>query len=492
MMITEQQVKKLMKLRETHTIETAAARSGMSARTAGKYLREGLLPSEKSQNRTWQTRENPFASVWTEVEELLKTPGLEAKTIFEELQRRYPGQYIDGQLRTLQRHIRLWKATAGQPKEVFFPQVYLPGKLGAFDFTVMNELGVTIGGQKFAHKFFHFVLPYSNWKTGNICFSESFESLSDGLQRALRMLGGSPEGVRSDRLSAAVKNLKNTSEFTIRYEALLRHYNIRGEKTNPASGHENGDAEQSHYRFKKAVDQALLIRQSRDFESRDEYAAFLDSILEEKNRNREEKLREELVNLQILPPANISSRETLACKVSCFSTIRVKKISYSVDSRLIGQTVKVVLDAEFLEVYLGIRKVEKIPRKQGEKGYFIQYRHIIDSLVRKPGSFTNYRYKEDLFPTVRFRIAYDALKEEEGEYSAARIYTQILHLAARESETLVDEALGRLIDAEENISWNIVMKLVNERHPSPAMEVNVEGADLLLYDDLLACGGDTL
>lgn len=489
-MVTDKQVKKLMKLSKTHTIESAATKADMSVRTARKYLQKGILPSEDKRIRNWETRKNPFESVWEEVDELLRESSrFESKTIFQELQRRYPGQFMDGQLRTLQRRIRAWRATKGEPGEVFFPQVYTPGKLGAFDFTDMNELDITIQGTRFSHKLFHFVLPYSNWETGNICFSESFESLSDGLQRALGKLGGSPAAVRSDRLSAAVNNLKNTKEFTARYDAVLRHYNLRGEKTNPNSGHENGDTEQSHYRFKTAVDQALLLRGSRDFQSREEYTSLLESIFEEKNRNRWEKLSEELRNLQPLPPTRISSSETQTVRVSTFSTIRVKKKTYSVDSRLIGEMVRIVLDTEWIEVYLGIRLIEKIPRIHGEKGHFIQYRHIIDSLVRKPGAFTNYRFREDLFPTIRFRIAYDMLKEKEGEYGAARIYTRILYLAAKESESLVDIALGRMIDAGHEISWNDIMKSVNETRPSPLPEVQVPDIDMTEYDELLCEGG---
>ena len=208
------------------------------------------------------------------------SPGLQAKTLFEWLQRRYPGRFEDGQLRTLQRRVRQWEATSGPPKEVFFAQTHHPGRLGASDFTHMTSLGVTIGGQPFDHMVYHFVLTYSNWETASICFSESFESLSDGLQQALWELGGVPQRHRTDRMSLAVNNASERRSSPRRYQALMDHYGLEMEKINARQAHENGDAEQSHNRFKEAVDQALLLRGSRDFVDRAAYARFLRDILD--------------------------------------------------------------------------------------------------------------------------------------------------------------------------------------------------------------------
>lgn len=485
-MITDEQVRKLMKLREVETIEVAAAKAGMAERTARKYLKCGRLPSEMKGPRAWRTRDNPFVDVWADVEALLKRfPGLEAKTVFEELQRRHPGQFQDGQIRTLQRRVRDWRATEGLPKEVFFPQVYTPGRMGAFDFTHLNELGITIEGRPFPHMLFHFVLPYSNWETGNICFSESFDSLSEGLQMALRKLGAVPEEVRSDRLSAAINNLKNTKEFTERYATLLNHYGIRGVKTNPDSGNENGDVEQSHHRFKSAAEQSLLLRGSRDFSSREEYAAFVDGILEKKNLNRRERLAEEMKNLRPLPPEMLNAKRVQTVRVTTYSTIHINKNAYSVDSRLIGETVRITMDAEWIEVRHGLTLVEKIPRIAGKNGHFIQYRHVIDSLVKKPGAFTNYRYHDDMFPTTRFRIAYDILRSH-GDLVAAKVYTKILHLAAKGSESRVDDALRILIDGNMQISVDAVRNLIHDDDtPSSDIIVNVDAVDLSSYDTLL-------
>ena len=153
-------------------------------------------------------------------------------------------------------------------REVFFAQQHPPGRLGASDFTHMEELGVTIQGQSFPHLIYHFVLTYSNWETGTVCFSESFESLSEGLQNALWELGKVPHRHRTDRLSTAVNNMIDPVEFTDRYKGLMRYYGLESEKTQAGHGNENGDVEQRHLRFKRAVEQELMLRGSAGFRQR--------------------------------------------------------------------------------------------------------------------------------------------------------------------------------------------------------------------------------
>jgi len=218
-MVTDNQVRRLLKLAQTEkTKALASSKAGMDAKTARKYLRSGRLPSQVKKEHTWQTRKDPFADVWPEIEALLKEDGrFEATTLFAWLQREYPGRFSDGQLRTLQRKIKRWRALEGPFKEVYFQQKHSPGDLCASDFTHMNELEITIDGVLFKHMIYHFVLTYSNWETGTICFSESFESISEGLQNALWELGGVPVKHRTDRLSSAVHKVSNPEEFTQRY-----------------------------------------------------------------------------------------------------------------------------------------------------------------------------------------------------------------------------------------------------------------------------------
>jgi hypothetical protein len=490
-MVTDQQVRRLRMLIKTQkTKATAAAKAGMDEKTARKYLRNGQLPSQCRKEHTWRTRLDPFEQGWEAIKEKLTVNlGLEAKTLFEALQREQPGKFSDGQLRTLQRRIKVWRATEGPPKEVFFPQQHHPGQLCASDFTNMNELGITIGGQAFEHLLYHFVLTYSNWETGTICFSESYESLSEGFQNALWELGGVAQRHRTDRLSAAVHKECNPEEFTARYRDLLRHYGLSGEKTQPDHAHENGDIEQRHYRFKNAVDQALQLRDSRDFASRQGYEAFLQKLLVQLNAGRKERLAEELKLLKRLPERRLDDCKKEKVKVGPSSTIRLQRNTYSMHSRLIGEWVEARIYAQRIEIWYAQRKVETLPRIKGENKHKIQYRHIIDWLVRKPGAFENYRYRDDLFPSSYFRIAYDYLRANHSPQVASRQYLRILHLAATESEDRVEGVLKELLDTAEPIQFATVKdKLSSDRAFCAVKDVQILQVDLITYDALLDGG----
>lgn len=487
-MVRDKQVRRLMKLiRKGKALATAAAGAGMDEKTARKYMRLGMLPSECAPEHTWRTRPDPFDDVWDEVKSLLGlNPGLEAKTLFDHLRRLFPGRFADGQLRTLQRKVKVWRATEGPGHEVFFPQEHHPGRLCASDFSHMTSLGITIQNQLFAHLLYHFVLTYSNWETGTVCYSESFESLCLGLQNALFELGGVPERHRTDRMSAAVQRPENPDEFTRRYEALLEYYELVAEKTSAGRANENGDVEQSHRRIKAAIDQALMLRGSRDFNSLQDYNRFLGRVFKERNAGRRARLDEELKVLGPLPSRRLESFTKLDVRVGPSSTIRVKHNTYSVMSRLIGEMVEVRLHPEHVEVWYGQRMLERMPRLRGENRHRIDYRHVIDWLVRKPGAFANYRYRDDLFPTSRFRMAYDALRER-SPHQADRQYLKILHLAARESQTGVDDALRLLFASGDPVTADAVEEIVRSGQEAPPVtEVAVKAVDLSAYDALLS------
>lgn len=488
-MLTDHQVRRLMRLLSAGVpLSLAALKTGMDPKTARKYRQAGRLPSELQAQHTWRTRPDPFAEVWDELLPLLEVnPGLQARTLFEYLQRQYPGRFPDGQLRTLQRKIKAWRATEGPPKEVFFPQVHRPGELAASDFCHLNELGVTIAGRAFPHLLYHFVLTYSNWETGSLCFAESFESLAEGLQEALWELGGVPARHRTDSLSAAVHRPtpEGRRELTDRYQALLSHYGLAGEAVNPGRANENGDVEARHHRFKTALDQALMLRGSRDFESREAYVAFLRVLFAQLNAGRGDRLQEERARLRPLPATRREACRRLSVRVGPGATLRVQHNTYSVHSRLIGERVEVRLFAEHLEVWYGQRQVEQLPRLLGRGGHRICYRHVIDWLVRKPGAFASYRYRDDLFPTSRFRMAYDALASH-SPATADRHYLAILSLAAKENESRVDEVLGHLLATEQPVSVASVTALVRSSEPiALPTAVAVPPVDLGLYDVLL-------
>lgn len=486
-MVTDTQVRLLMKgIQREKSLTVAAAKAGMSEKTARRYRDLGKLPGEVRPRHDWRTRQDPFERVWAEVRGHLELePRLEARTLFDALQRQYPGEFADGQLRTLQRRVKTWRALEGPAREVYFPQVHEPGRRCESDFTHMTRLGVTLAGRPFEHLVYHFVLPYSNWETGTICYSESFESLSDGLQNALWELGGVPAEHQTDRLTAAVHKTEHPEEFTQRYEALLRHYGLTGRKIQAGQANENGDVEQSHHRFKRAVDQALLLRGSRDFESRAAYVAFLNQLLVRRNAGRRARFAEEQAVLRSLPSQRLDAGKRLVVRVGPSSTIRVQHNVYSVHSRLMGEQVEVRLGAETLEVWYGQRRIEAMPRLRGEKKHHIEYRHIIDWLVKKPGAFENYRYRDDLYPTSRFRVAADALKRDLGP-RGSREYLGILQLAAHEGEIGVDGALRHLINRGEAISVAAVAAIVHSGDPLPQpTAVTIPDVNLSSYDALL-------
>src|SRR5579872_1732672 len=443
-MTQDGQVRKLRALlAKGMSLRVAALKTGMDEKTARKYRRVGRMPSELSEGHWWRTRPDPFADVWSAVEKQLEeNSGLQAKTLFAWLQREYPGRFQDGQLRTFQRGVRRWRATRGPGKEVYFSQVHEPGRLCASDFTHMTSLDVTIAGQRLAHMVYHFVLTYSNWEWASVCYSESFESLSEGLQRAVWELGGIPARHRTDRLSAAVNNLSESREFTERYRGLMEHYGLEKEKIQARQAHENGDVESSHRHFKEAVDQALMLRGSREFESQEAYTKFLGELLRQRNAGRQTRLQEERATLRSLPVRRYECWRRVRARVSVGSTLKVDRNTYSVPSRLIGEVVEVQVRTEELEVWFGGVLTERLPRLRGRGQERINYRHVIGWLVRKPGAFERYRYQADLFPTSRFRMAYDALAEHLPD-RAVREYLAILELAARDGEEQVDGALDR-------------------------------------------------
>lgn len=477
-------------LRERHngkSLDHAAARAGMSVPTARKYLRAGKLPSQLKAPRTYRTRPDPFAADWPWVQaQLERDPALQAKTLFALLCERHPGCYQPNQLRTLQRHIASWRALHGPEQEVIFEQVHQPGRMAQSDFTHMTDLGVTLGGVPFPHLVYHLVLTYSNVEAVQICFSESFESLAEGLEACLWQVGGVPQLHRTDNLSAAVHvlDLSGRKEFTARYQALMAHYGMHPTTNTPGEAHENGDVEQAHYRFKEAVDQALRVRGSRDFADRPAYAQFLFDVVRQRNRTRQARWETEQAALRPLPAAPLAPCRELRLTVSRFSTIQVLRNTYSVPSRLIGSTLTVRVRAEVVELYVGTTLSLTLPRLHGRHQQRIDYRHIIWSLLRKPGAFSAYRYRDELFPSLVFRQAYDRLQAAQPQ-QADREYLRLLHLAASTSESEVALALALVLERGGVSTYDAVRALVQTPRPVVVPELTPAVVDLRVYDQLL-------
>ena len=489
-MIQNLQVKKLRRLLASgKTLAQAALVTGMCERSARKYRNMNTLPSDSKTPRSYRTRQDPLEAIWPSVEEMLiENPGLQAKTILQWLCREHPGVYDQGHLRTLQRRIKQWRACDGPAKEVFFTQVHQPGDLSASDFTVMTELDVRISGQLHPHMVHHFVLTYSNWEAVTRCYSESFESLSEGMQNALQRLGGVPRRHRTDSLSAAVNSQCDRSQFTQRWTALMAHYDVAIEKTQPRHPNENGDVESSHRGLKTAVGQALMLRGSRDFATLEDYDLFLQGIVDERNSARAKRVGEEQAILRKLPGRRLDAVRIERMRVNTGSLIRVGRNTYSVHSRLIGEQVEARIHVSHIEIWYGQRCVDRFDRLRGRGKHHVNYIHIIDFLVRKPGAFENYKYQDSLFPTSNFRIAYDMLGQQHAHGRRTKEYLAILLIAARQSESQVEAALRDMLVASEPITSARVQHLVQSALGLPASvtDINIDAVDPASFDCLLS------
>jgi hypothetical protein len=472
------------------TQAAAAAASSMSVRTAREWS-AGPAPSATKQARDWRTRPDPFEAVWpTDVEPLLRSDLkgiLEAKWVLEVLCTRYPEQFHAGQARTLQRRFRDWRARHGVEPEVFFEQVAVPGREAAIDFTHATDLGVTIAGDPFPHLLFEFVLSYSHWTWVAVAFGETFEALVAGVQGALWALGGVPVVLRSDNLSAATHELKTSSgrALTPRFRAVLDHYGMRSSRITPGRAHENGVAEQAHRRLKALVAQALLVRGHAAFDDIVAYEAFVQKVVAYwRNRPATARLAEERLAFRTLPSAAIPGYTTYYPVVRRWSTIRVAHRTYSVPAQLMGHTVEARVHANVVEVRYRDQMVQTMPRLRKEDEHRIDYRHVIGWLVRKPGAFARYRYREDLYPSLTFRRAYDALARTHGERADVE-YLRILQLAATAGEAQVGDALAALIDRVGGFDYLTVQAQV----APPVLTVpviHIPVPDLSVYDALRA------
>lgn len=468
-------------------VSLAAAKSGMGRNTAAKYIREGKLPSDLQKPHTWRTRSDPFAEDWEDMKERLEdAPELEAKSLFEDLIIRKPDSYHEGQLRTFQRRVRLWRAQEGPPKEVFFCQQHRPGELMQTDFTHGTELEITIGGVPFPHLFCRSVLPYSDHCSSTVCRSESMPALKRGVQRAVFVIGRVPRKHQTDNSTAATHDLRSGLRgFNEEYRAFMRHLGMEPQTTAVGKKEQNGDIEASNGAFKRSLKQHLLLRRSRDFESVEAYEQWVQDVEEKRNRLRRKRFREELAVMRPLSVERLPEYKTIRVRVSCWSTIAVQRNTYSVPSRLIGEEVEVRIYEDRLTVHYGGRVEVTTGRLLGGGKHRINYRHIIDSLVKKPGAFARYRYREELFPTLTFRRAYDAISEaHDSERQGDLEYLRILQLAFHTMEHEVQTALELILGAGQVPRATEVRDLVEPSSAEvPSLPVPV--VDLKGYDTLI-------
>jgi hypothetical protein len=465
--------------------EVSAAKSGMSLKTARKYRSSNQLPSEMKKIRNWKTRSNVFEVIWPEIEDMLiKSPKLQAITILEHLKIKDPDKYQNNHLRTLQRLIRNWNSTMGCDKSVIFNQRLIPGRQSQSDYTVMNELGITIAGEKFDHLLFHFMLPYSRWEHVSLCYSESLESLTNGYDEAVWELGFVAPEHRTDNLTAATQSFGSSRVFTKNWQEVMDHYSVTPSRNNPGISNENGSVEKSHDLLKKAISQQLMLRGSSNFNNKDEYMKFVNQLVAARNSKRTIRFAEEISLLKPLPSKKYYAPIMMEVKVSSFSTIRLLKCIYSVPSRLIGYKLRAYIYHGEIKLYYGSNIVQTMPQIQDKSGVSINYRHLIKSLLRKPGAFTNYYYRDYLFPSVIFRNAYDMLIKSYPT-NGVKQYLQILQLAAIGKESDVQLALELLIASKTIPSLLEVRSLLNTADKPQVIEVKINPASLADYDLLI-------
>jgi hypothetical protein len=494
MTATNAQVRIMMRERQKgKTLEQAAASANVRSRkTVAKYEGLGRLPSELKRPRTYRTRCDPFVAHWSQVETMLAdAPELEAKTLFGWLCEQHPGCYQEGQVRTFQRRVNEWRALH-QPQVAVLEQVHRPGEVMQTDGVWLTELGVTIQGQLLEHLLMHCVLPYSNWEWGCLAQSESLMALRLALHTTFSKLGFVPVYHQTDNSSAATRRLqageqneaKGERTYTDGYLHLLKHYDLEPRVTHRRSPQEDGDVESSHGGLKRALYQHLLLRGSRDFASLEDYRTFVEQVMDKRNALRREQLAAEMAVMRPLTTGPLTICTALRLRVSKGSLIKVDQNHYSVPTSLIGRLVNVYVYEWYVEVCYGRKPVATLPRLIGQERQHINYRHVIDSLLRKPGGFRDYRYREALFPGLVFRQTWERLNTWYAPRRADLIYLHILRLAAQTLESEVVAALQLLLERHDHFTESEVAALLN-RQTAPAPQVERGEVSLAQYDQLL-------
>ncbi|MDX2315642.1 MAG: IS21 family transposase [Gammaproteobacteria bacterium] len=445
--ITLHQVKLYMSSRKQgRTQAQASAQAGISER-AGQRIDSGSISALKAKERNWRTRKDPFVGVWDEeiVPLLEKEPKLDATTLFEDLQDRHPKKYDSGKKRTFQRRVKAWKALHGPDKEVMFRQTREPGRQGLSDFTELKAIAVTVGGEMLEHRLYHVRLPYSGWSHVKIVLGgESFSAVAEGLQEALWRLGGAPLEHRTDSLSAAFKNLtvEAREDLTERYESLCAHYGMTATRNNRGVSHENGAVESPHGHIKHRIAQALLLRDSIDFPSLEDYRRWLDALVGRFNRRCGEALAIEREQLQALPARRTTDFSEAVVPVTTSSTIAVKRVLYSVPARLVGEKLRLHIFDDRIEAFVGATRAITLPRVYAvkhERARCIDYRHLIKALARKPQAFRYSQLRDDLLPNATYRAIWQHIDAHLEARAACKRIVGILALAARAE---CEQALG--------------------------------------------------
>ncbi len=441
--------------RKTHGTDVAAAKAGFSPATGFRIENDPRLPSQKKKPRS-RRRPDPLAAVWdAEIVPILKAaPGIRAIAVLEEIRRRHP-EISPGIRRTLERRMRAWRALAGPEQDVIFRQEHEPGRLGLSDFTDTNALGITIAGVPLHHRLYHFRLAFSGFEHAHVVLGgESFVALAEGLQNALWALGGVPHEHRSDSLSAAFRNLdRNAQEdLTQRYQALMRHYGMTPTRNNLGVAHENGSIESAHGHLKRAIEDALLLRGSGDFDDLDGYRRFIDEIVGRRNAHTRKRIELERPSLAKLPKRRTADYEEKIVTVTSSGGFILRRVFYTAPSRLIGHRLRIHLYDDRLDCFLGSTPMMTLqrgrPLSNSKGGHVVDYRHVIHALRKKPMALLNLVYRSQLFPRPAYARAFEALRAEAGDKRACKVTVELLALAHdRGCEAELATAINAELDA---------------------------------------------
>lgn len=453
--VTDHQMRLFMKHRSTAPIPIAAARAGFSAATGYRIEQDPRPPSHRRGPRE-RRRPDPLAEVFdVEVVPMLEaSPGLRPIAVFEELLRRHP-ELGAGIRRTLERRIRQWRALHGPEREVMFRQTHEPGRQGLSDFTDMTDLGVTVAGEPLPHRLYHFRLAFSGFTHAHVVLQgESFVALAAGLQDALWALGGAPREHRTDSLSAAFRNLgpEVEEDWTERYAALCAHYGMAASRNNRGIAHENGAIEAPHGHLKRAIEDALLLRGSRDFDTIADYRAFIDALVGRRNARNRKRIDAERAVLRPLPNRRAEDGEEAMVTVTSSGGFMLRNVFYTAPSRLIGHRLRVRLHDDRIEVFLGGTHLMTLPRGRGygdnRRAHVVDYRHVIHALRAKPGALPGLVYRDQLFPRDAYRRLYDAAMAALPERAACKLVVGTLAIAhERGCEADLAAAIGAQLDA---------------------------------------------
>ncbi|MDH5246823.1 MAG: IS21 family transposase [Betaproteobacteria bacterium] len=482
-----------MSLRSFNDTTVAAAKAGFSTATGYRIEADPRLPSQKKAPRG-RRRPDPLAAVWdAEIVPILKAaPGLRAIAVLAEIRRRHP-EIPTGIRRTLERRIRTWRALAGPEQDVIFRQEHPPGRLGLSDFTDTRALGITIAGQVLEHRLYHFRLAFSGFAHAHVVLGgESFVALAEGLQNALWALGGVPQEHRSDSLSAAFRNLDAAAQedLTQRYQGLMRHYGMTPSRNNPGIAHENGSIESPHGHLKKALEDALLLRGSKDFDDLDAYRRFVDEIVGRQNAHNRKRIELERPALDDLPKRRTADFEEKVVTVTSSGGFILRRVFYTAPSRLIGHRLRVHLYDDRLDCFLGSTPMMTLRRGRqpspDKGGHVVDYRHVIHALRKKPMALLNLVYRDQLFPRPAYRRAFEALCVEAGDKRACKVTVELLALA---HERACEAELAQMIEADLDAGrLPDLATLRGKFGPSPGSVplVQVELGPLSAYDELAA------